>query len=164
MDTAQLPVHDGVFDIIIVGAGPAGLAVASRLREQCPAALFTDEEHRRFQWLRRYGRNVSIKHVHIKGGRVSYSQRPHAKHYRMTVLDDSDEKWLGRWNRLFGAYGITHLRSHMLWHVDPRDRDSLLAHAHEKGREDEMLEMRGCVGREISKHMRKKRSKKPGEK
>ena len=32
-----------IYDVIIVGAGPCGLAVAARLRERTPSALFTDD-------------------------------------------------------------------------------------------------------------------------
>ncbi|KAL1846663.1 hypothetical protein VTK73DRAFT_243 [Phialemonium thermophilum] len=147
-----------VYDVIIVGAGPCGLAVAARLRESAPAALFTDEEHRRYQWIRRHGRKMSIKHV--KNGRVSAAAPPPGDpQYSMLVLDAEHDRWMGRWDRLFGTYGISHLRSHMLWHVDPQDRDSLLAQAYLEGREGELTEMKGCVGKEISKHLHKKRGR-----
>ncbi|GAB1318247.1 L-lysine 6-monooxygenase family protein [Madurella fahalii] len=151
--------HSGnpeIHDVIIVGAGPCGLAVAARLREHAPAAIFTDEEHRRYQWLRRYGNAVTLKHV--KSGRVSRCVQAGAlPELDVVVLDATHDKWLGRWNKLFASYDISHLRSPMFWHVDPKDRDSLLAHAYECHRGDELLEIRKCVGKEISKHMRKKR-------
>jgi 2-polyprenyl-6-methoxyphenol hydroxylase-like FAD-dependent oxidoreductase len=40
-----------IHDILIIGAGPCGLAVAARLHEHTSSALFTDTEHQRFHWL-----------------------------------------------------------------------------------------------------------------
>lgn len=148
-----------IFDVIIVGAGPCGLSTASRLREHTPAALFTDEEHRRYHWIGKYGKQVTLKHVRsgkISPARHSTAPRPE---YKMLVLDATDNKWLGRWNHLFKTYDISHLRSPMLWHVDPLDRDALLAHAYSQQREDELVEIRNCVGKEISKHASKKMAK-----
>ncbi|GAB0134655.1 hypothetical protein EsDP_00003017 [Epichloe bromicola] len=143
-----------IYDVIIVGAGPCGLATAARLRERTPAALFTDEEHRRFHWINKYGDNVSLKHV--RSGKLSAPRRRARPEYSIMVLDGTDDKWLGRWKELFGLYDISHLRSPMLWHVDPLDVDSLLAHAYSEHREDELVEIRNCVGKEISKHAKKK--------
>lgn len=153
-----------VLDTIIIGAGPSGLAVAARLREPTPAAMFSDEEHRRFHWMQRHGKGMPLRNV--KSGRVSSVLVPKSKwaEYKMLVLDDSDSRWMARWNRLFGTFDITHLRSPVLWHVDPRDRDSLLSYAHEMAREDELLEIRGCVGKEISKHGWKKKMRKSNSK
>ncbi|KAL7930259.1 hypothetical protein V8C35DRAFT_283624 [Trichoderma chlorosporum] len=148
--------EDEVYDVIIVGAGPCGLSTASRLRERTPAALFTDEEHRRFHWIGKYGKHVSLKHV--KSGKISQPHRSRPE-YKMLVLDSTDNKWLGRWNHLFKTYDISHLRSPMLWHVDPLDRNALLAHAHFNQRENELVEIRNCVGKEISKHASKKMAK-----
>lgn len=76
----------------------------------------------------------------------------------MLVLDSTSDQWLGRWNTLFKTYDISHLRSPMLWHVDPLDRDSLLAHAYMNQREDELVEIKNCVGKEMSKHAKKKKA------
>jgi hypothetical protein len=45
----------------------------------------------------------------------------------------------------------------MFFHVDPGDRDGMLAYTQEVGREEELWEISGCVGKEMSKHKKKKR-------
>jgi hypothetical protein len=45
----------------------------------------------------------------------------------------------------------------MFFHPDPAERDSLLAFAHETERTEELEEIAGCVGKELSKHKRKVR-------
>lgn len=141
-----LPVEEAVYDVIIVDAGPCGLATAARMREHTPAALFTDEEHRRFRFLRRPR----------KGSGAQGSRHDDLSDHQMLVIDAEDDKWLGRWKRLFKTYDISHLRSPMFWHVDPLDRDALLAHAYHNERADELIEIRNCVGKEKSKHAHKK--------
>lgn len=47
----QLP-SNAFFDLVLIGAGPAALAVLSRILETRPAALYTEEEHRYLHWLR----------------------------------------------------------------------------------------------------------------
>lgn len=125
--------------------------------------MFTDEEHRRFHWVRKHGRRVALKQTKTGGVLpVSSPDDKRQQEYRMAVLDASGEGWLGRWRSLFSAYGISHLRSPMLWHVDPLDRDALLSHAHFNNREGELVEIRGCVGKETSKHHTKKRGQLSG--
>lgn len=77
----------------------------------------------------------------------------------MLVLDNSGNRWMEKWNRLFRMLEIEHLRSPMFFHVDPGDRDGLLAYTQEMGREKELWEITGCVGQELSKHKKKKRIK-----
>lgn len=39
------------FDLVIIGAGPAALAVVARILETRPAALYTEQEHHFLHWL-----------------------------------------------------------------------------------------------------------------
>lgn len=159
-----------VKDIIIVGAGPCGLATAARLYEETPSHLFTDEEHQRYHWIRRWKDN-SRRSAHPSHAELSNNGRSITKHVvgpdvepsgnnsklSLTVIDASAPRWMSRWDHLFDSLNITHLRSPMFFHVDPRDRDGLLAFAHAEGRHSELQEIRGCVGKEISKHKRKRK-------
>lgn len=49
-----------IHDVLIIGSGPAGLAVAARLRESTPSALFTDAEHNRYQWIKKHSGRMSL--------------------------------------------------------------------------------------------------------
>ncbi|EJP62720.1 FAD binding domain-containing protein [Beauveria bassiana ARSEF 2860] len=143
-----------IYDVIIIGGGVCGLAMAARLREQTPSALFTDEEHRRFRWIGKHGNRVSLKQT--KSGKIKTRRSRTGAGYNMMVLDSTSDQWLARWHYLFHTYEISHLRSPMLWHADPFDRDSLLAYTYENNRADELVEIRNCVGKEVSKHGHKK--------
>lgn len=146
--------HDPeVLDVLIIGGGPSGLAAAARIREQAPAAMFTDEEHRRYTWLGKHGKKLAIKKT--KTGDVSPAERESEPEYTMKVLDATQDDWLGSWKDRFATFDIRHLRSPMIWHVDPQDRDSLLRHVERNGTKADMIEIKGCVGKEISKHRHK---------
>ncbi|KAK4176265.1 hypothetical protein QBC36DRAFT_11987 [Triangularia setosa] len=146
-----------IYDVIIIGAGPCGLAVAARLREKAPGAIFTDEEHRRHRFLHRYGRSMPLKQM--RNGRITCCGRQTVSDTQdldIIALDATHHDWCGRWNKLFKCYNIEHLRSPMFWHVSPADRDALLGYAYSQSRESELLEIHHCVGKEVSKHMRKR--------
>lgn len=152
--------NEPIHDVLIIGAGPCGLAVAARLCEHTPSALFTDDEHQRYHWIRRHSGKMAIKNR--RNGRTVDAHRPCKSRYSVTVLDESGDEWLARWNRLFNVFEIGNLRSPMFFHVDPRDRDGLLEFAHKCGRQHECCEIVGCVGKERSKHHKKKDRRKTG--
>lgn len=136
------------------------MAVAARLCEHTPAALFTDDEHQRFHWMKRHGRKVET--IHRKSGkRANGNPKSSERRTKINtlVLDSTADEWMQRWNTLFKTFEIKHLRSPMFFHVDPADRDSLLEQAHTSGRPGDLVEITGCVGKEVSKHQRKKKVK-----
>ncbi|KAI9715756.1 MAG: hypothetical protein M1812_005754 [Candelaria pacifica] len=155
-----------VYDVIIIGAGPCGLATAARLCESSPSSLFTDVEHQRYHWIKKHEERMSIKSS--RRGSVKSPKCPITVRgddcsgeptlpYSMLVLDSTAGQWCGKWNKLFKAFSISHLRSPMFFHPDPRDRDGLLAYAYEQAREDELREITNVIGKELSKHQRKVR-------
>ncbi|OQE28486.1 hypothetical protein PENSTE_c003G07708 [Penicillium steckii] len=183
-------------DVIIIGAGPCGLGVAARLQEETPSAMFTDEEHQRYHWIRKHtGRMnlVQARHRKLNGVRAekwngekkcpreqqckgnetdgerrgstdSVSSVPSLSSstsseapYSTLVLDGTGDQWMQRWNNAFRMLEIKQLRSPMFFHPDPGDRDGMLAYTQEVGREHDLWEISGCVGKEMSKHKKKKR-------
>lgn len=204
-------------DILIIGAGPCGLAVAARLKEHTPSAIFTDAEHQRYHWINKHkgrmnlvrsrrrknpslgvplqhgttggaGMKEGVKKTQTRTSSVSSgssedssrsdssvtgnesatsvsdhgSDSEHEKEENgpsMLVLDSTGAQWLERWNRAFKTLEIEQLRSPMFFHVDPGDRDGMLAYTTEQGRENDLWEISGCVGKEMSKHKKKKQQK-----
>ncbi|KAL4743407.1 hypothetical protein BDV11DRAFT_109409 [Aspergillus similis] len=194
-------------DVLIIGAGPCGLAVAARLREHTPSAIFTDAEHQRYHWInkhkgrmnlvrRRPGKMGSLgvpKHQPAAQGKerassVSSEDSTSTGSTTLTegkdsatsvssqdwdsepeeeskdsptikVLDSTSLHWLTKWHRAFNTLEIAQLRSPMFFHIDPSDRDGMLAYTTEHGREDDLWEIPGCVGKELSKHKKKKQQR-----
>lgn len=62
-----------------------------------------------------------------------------------------------RWNRFFDRFQISHLRSPMFFHIDPKDRDGMWAYTFEQDREGDLVAVPNCVGRELTKHKQKKK-------
>lgn len=160
MAEAKVPIHD----VLILGAGPCGLAVAARLRETTPSSLFTDSEHQRFHFLRSSSLRTtkaarSSRRSNTAPDRLlSGPPIPSSEDLDLVVLD-TNGKWMGEWNTNFEKLGISHLRSPMFFHPDPRDRDGLKAFAWSEGRMDELSEIEGVIGKEMSKHQRKQKRK-----
>lgn len=135
--------------LLVVGAGPHALALCARLAEPHPAALYTEAEHARLSWLRQ-GRN-KLASVRASSGRRLAPPRPQPRPQGLAgvqVLDSTSSDWAGRWHAFFEKLELRHLRSPMLFHPDPSDADALVGFARKEGREEELLEIRGVVGRE----------------
>lgn len=216
-----------ILDVLIVGAGPCGLAVAARLHEETPSAMFTDEEHQRYHWISKHSGRMPLvqarksgikgikadrwdtKQAKVVNGHSPKSRRAvtppseedkeppglssspgtesafsfkddiddesdndndnsdggsdtdgKRKSLSVQVLDSTGPAWMEKWNRAFRTLEIQQLRSPMFFHVDPGDRDGMLAYTQETGRERDLWEISGCVGKELSKHQKKKKMQK----
>jgi hypothetical protein len=64
---------------------------------------------------------------------------------------------MGRWRGFFKGLRIETLRSPMLFHPSPADVDALVAYARRVGGENELEPIHGVVGKELSKHQKKKK-------
>ncbi|GAA5895815.1 hypothetical protein JCM5296_006674 [Sporobolomyces johnsonii] len=174
--TVSLP-EEAFQPLIIIGAGPHALALAARLSESRPAALYTDLEHARLSWLQREqsaaassGRKQKDRRKTVKGHWTARKlvqptnptvvPAPRARTIR--VLDNTSPHWLGRWDGFFQGLHISHLRSPMLFHPAPADADALVAFARRTAREGELEPIEGVVGKEFSKYQRKKCPKRTG--
>ncbi|KAL2074720.1 hypothetical protein VTL71DRAFT_8499 [Oculimacula yallundae] len=156
-------------DVLIIGAGPCGLAVAARLREPTPSALFTESEHQKFHFMKaRQTPSSSLnknkpyrtsRRAHTSPDRLLYGHDVSHHSLSIAVLDAGSDTWMSSWNEKFADLNISHLRSPMFFHPDPRDRDGLLEFAVREGRMDELRVIEGVVGKELSKYQRKKRGK-----
>lgn len=154
-----------IYDVLIVGAGPCGLAVAARLSEDTPSALFTDSEHQRYHWMKKAASQSSkaqkvSRRSHTASDRlVTGATNPKTKKLNVKVLDASGDTWMHSWNTNFKELGISHLRSPMFFHPDPRDRDGLLGFVYKEGGEKELIEIGNVVGKGLSKYQRKMKAK-----
>mmetsp|Transcript_68500 Transcript_68500/g.164508 ORF Transcript_68500/g.164508 Transcript_68500/m.164508 type:complete len:470 (+) Transcript_68500:59-1468(+) len=118
------PPPDAV-DVLVVGAGPHGLAMASRLLLG-PAAMqdvIAPEEA--------YERSPSEVRAHLKKVR---KMEPH----QLAVVDSSGA-WMKRWQNQFEALGIEFLRSHEMMHPDAFDHSTLGVWADDNRRQDYLV-------------------------
>ncbi|PWN26019.1 hypothetical protein BDZ90DRAFT_233616 [Jaminaea rosea] len=147
------------FDLVIIGAGPAALAVVTRILETRPAALYTEEEHHHLHWLRKKGGDDGLSRrgpqrlgviktkasgrgaERVAAGRKMVGASGEGDstcacpgEMRILVIDKVGKGWMAHWDRMFAALEIKHLRSPLFFHPCPADLDSLLAYAERVGR------------------------------
>ena len=161
MEDKNISVHD----VIIIGAGPCGLAVAARLCERTPSSLFTDAEHQRYHWMKASAiskRSAKLERAtrrsHTARDRLLQGPTPGSS-LDIAVLDETSHRWMSAWDDKFNRLEISHLRSPMFFHPDPRNRDGLLEFVYREGREVELKEISGVIGKSLSKHQRKQTMK-----
>uniref|UniRef100_V5ERM2 L-ornithine N(5)-monooxygenase [NAD(P)H] n=1 Tax=Kalmanozyma brasiliensis (strain GHG001) TaxID=1365824 RepID=V5ERM2_KALBG len=156
------------YDLVIIGAGPAALAVISRILETRPAALYTEDEHRHLHFTHRQRAPLLIPSRLSKTSKVRPTKVTPSEgcacggRIKILIIDKLGEGFLGLWRRNFRALRISHLRSPMFFHPDASDFDSLIAYANQQGRAErgegelpDLIEILGVVGKEKSKHRRK---------
>lgn len=150
---------DNFFEVIVVGGGTCGLAVAARLCEDTPGSIYTDDEHQRFHWLRKRGNKVSTLTKSMKK-HSSYTAPLKLRGENILVLDAVADTFLGQWDNQFRSCQIPVLRSPMFFHPDPQTVDAMISYAHLHRREKELMEIPNVVGREYSKHQHKREMRK----
>lgn len=150
---------DDFFEVIIVGGGTCGLAVAARLCEDTPGSIYTEDEHQRFHWLKKRGNKVTTIN---KGMKLleKYVLPLKISAENILVLDAVSDTFLGQWDNQFQSCQIPVLRSPMFFHPDPVNIDAMITYAHLNRREAELKEIPNVVGREYSKHQHKRTVKK----
>jgi len=152
--------EDNVFDLIVVGNGPSALALSARLKERYPHAIYTDVEQSRFLFLRKHANKVPAREHKtlrtIPSSATRDTVKPLLAGPKMLVLDKAGQGWFSSWRAQFKAFGINHLRSPMFFHSHP-DPDALISYAHRTGRELQLKEIHGVVGKERSRHQVKRK-------
>ena len=116
------------YDVVIVGAGPAGLATLSALQESFTLDHLTDPQ-----------RNQILS---VRKSSCHRIKNPTKTKKKVCVIDPSGD-WMVGWKENFSKLDITFLRSPALAHPDAFDENALLAFAVSQGREKELLAS-GC--------------------
>eukprot|EP00929_Paragymnodinium_shiwhaense_P001952 TRINITY_DN102160_c0_g1_i1.p1 TRINITY_DN102160_c0_g1~~TRINITY_DN102160_c0_g1_i1.p1 ORF type:complete len:501 (+),score=68.71 TRINITY_DN102160_c0_g1_i1:75-1577(+) len=119
-EQAPRPLPDAV-DVLIVGSGPHGLAMASRLLlgPEAMQDIIPPQES--------YVRKPKEVRSHLKKNR-----RPPMK----LAVVDAEGVWMERWRKQFKALDIAYLRSHEMMHPDAYDHSTLSVWAGALKRDD----------------------------
>ena len=120
MDGASPGTSREVHDVVIVGAGPHGLAVLSSLHSS--SAWMTDMQRERS----------------FQGAKDKTAGR---KKQQWSVCVVDDQPWLGAWHKRFEALDIEWLRSPAMAHPSAFNEDALLEFANRTGRTDELRDL-----------------------
>lgn len=150
---------DNFFEVIVVGGGPCGLAVASRLCEATAGSIYTEDEHQRFHWLKQRG-NKSGKVLRGARKETRFQLPTKLTASEIMVLDGVSDSFMGQWDNQFESCQIPILRSPMFFHPDPVNIDGMITYAYQHKREKDLLEIQNIVGKEYSKHQQKRVIKK----
>lgn len=113
-----------LFDLVIIGSGPASLALVARILSVRPASLYTEDEHRHLHWLKKSGndgssggggsRTSKLKTVRTGRGEEKVLKRQESEiqgecqcegKMRILVIDKIGG-WLAAWDRAFKEYDI----------------------------------------------------------
>ncbi|KAG7661992.1 uncharacterized protein J8A68_004492 [[Candida] subhashii] len=154
LDPVIIPKED-FFEVIVIGAGTCGLAITSRLCEECPGSVYSEDEHQRFYWLRKRQGRVNFVSKHGKPNTLLHRNKKF-KPEEILVLDAMSDRFLGQWDSQFAACQIPFLRSPMFFHCDPVNIDGMVSFAHMENRQKDLMEITNVVGKEVSKHKQKR--------
>lgn len=126
--------------LIVIGADPHALALAARLSESRPAALYTDLEHARLNWLRRarherdQKKRATVKGHWAARKLVQPAEANVVEPSAIKVFDSTADRFMGRWDTYFSNLSLDTLRSPMTFHPAPADADALVAFARREQR------------------------------
>ena len=121
-----MTVPEEAYDVVVVGAGPAGLATLSALQESYSLDILNDSQ---------------IHKMYKSAGRRQQGSTS-SKMKRVCVIDPSGS-WMTAWKSNFSKLGIQYLRSPAMAHPDAFDQHALLAYSVEKGQKIDLQES-GC--------------------
>ena len=159
-------------DILIIGAGPHGLCLVSKLLETVEEELEESPHNRRLFNVKRPKQTASCpspgegapktlarvvcRYPSDPPAKFAMTERRYRKTLRLSIAQesrhmeilshlsviDNSGTWLAQWDKQFEALGISHLRSAIDAHPDPIDRQSLRWYAESLHKRDKFVELK----------------------